>query len=80
MSRHDKDTSTTAFAMRGGISGGTFATVVSSIEDIPTDKLRASHESYALCSSEYTFTKCLTILLSCFRTCAATGIPPHSLG
>jgi hypothetical protein len=66
MSYHDKDTSTTAFAVRGGMSGGSFATVVSAIEDIPANKLRASHKSYALCSSEYPFIECPTILFLAF--------------
>ncbi|KAF9462382.1 Saccharopine dehydrogenase-domain-containing protein [Collybia nuda] len=40
--------STTAFKVRGGISGGTLGTMMSSIEEVPKEKLRVASMEYAL--------------------------------
>jgi short subunit dehydrogenase-like uncharacterized protein len=42
------DTSTTAFRIKGGISGGTLATIIMFLEDVPREKLRYAAQDYAL--------------------------------
>ena len=47
----DIATSTTAFKVRGGISGGTLASFMVFLEEIPKDKIRAASEDYSLSPS-----------------------------
>lgn len=47
----DITTSTTAFKVRGGISGGTLVSLMVFLEEIPKDKIRAASEDYSLSPS-----------------------------
>jgi hypothetical protein len=42
------DTSTSAWEMRGGISGGTLGTILTTLEEVPREKLDASSGDFAL--------------------------------
>ncbi|KAF7983029.1 hypothetical protein HWV62_24676 [Athelia sp. TMB] len=42
------ENSTTAVKIKGGISGGTLSTIISSMEEVPKDKLRRAARGYAL--------------------------------
>jgi short subunit dehydrogenase-like uncharacterized protein len=76
--------STTAFKMRGGISGGTLASAIAAFESVPREKLRAASMSYALSASEQYFIMCLSSEDPCSpwpSTSAPTFVlpPPASL-
>jgi short subunit dehydrogenase-like uncharacterized protein len=42
------DTSTSAWEMHGGISGGTLGTIIATLEEVPREKLDASSDDFAL--------------------------------
>jgi len=42
------DTSTTAYKVKGGVSGGTLSTAIATIEEIPSHKLKAAYNDYGL--------------------------------
>ncbi|KAJ7251141.1 Saccharopine dehydrogenase-domain-containing protein [Mycena haematopus] len=44
----DIDTSTSAYSMRGGMSGGTIGTGITTIEKVPAEELRVSRQEYSI--------------------------------
>ncbi|KAJ6497433.1 Saccharopine dehydrogenase-domain-containing protein [Mycena sanguinolenta] len=47
----DIDTSTSAYSVRGGMSGGTIGTVISILEHVPREELRVSSKEYSISPS-----------------------------
>ena len=47
--------SQTFYAVKGGISGGTLATMMSDIENVPKFKLFEAQKDYAISQAQYTF-------------------------
>lgn len=65
--------SMTAHKVRGGISGGTLATVMSVLEDVPKDKAKASAKSYSTSPGN----TCLEIFMAMkFDVWFVSGRPP----
>ena len=46
------DNSTTAWDVRGGLSGGTLHTSIAGLEEVPKEKLQASFRDYVLSPGE----------------------------